>query len=262
MTADPTAHRTAQGAARPAGRPDPARPDAAIAKASTWNVGTPQRQREAVDAIRKVWESREWPHPGLLSYSVYTGEDGATLLHYSQWTGEQAYQELVRDSRDARNAEIDAAVPGIERVGIQTYEHYRSGLRAEGDTRETGCVVIVDVEFAGPDRARQRDWVDSVFEALAEETGLPAGGIAAHFHTSTDGTRVLNYAEWESAGHHIAALAAPGEGVGSPSPLWERVQKYPGMTGGGVNRYTPALSLEPASEGQSGDGGGAAGGLR
>ncbi|MER6696046.1 antibiotic biosynthesis monooxygenase [Streptomyces fimicarius] len=228
-------------------RPDPARTDARIAKVSTWNVGTPQRQREAVDAIRKTWESRAWPHPGLLSYSVHAGEDGATLLHYSRWTGEQAFQDFVREVRDGRNAEIDAAVPGIERLALHTYELYRSGLRAEGDTRETGCVVIVDVEFDGPDPDRQRAWVDAVFEAIGEEAELPAGGIAAHFHTSTDGTRVLNYAEWESAGHHIAALAAPGEGVGSPSPLWERVQKYPGMTGGGVNRYTPALSMAPGA---------------
>ncbi|MYR92776.1 MULTISPECIES: antibiotic biosynthesis monooxygenase [unclassified Streptomyces] len=224
-------------------RPDPARTDAGIAKASTWDVGTPERQRQAVDAIRKAWESRGWPHPGLLSYSVYTGEDGRTLLHYSQWADEQAYQDFVREGRDARNADIDAAVPGIERLALHTYELYRSALQAEGDTREPGCVVIVDVEFAGPDPARQRDWIDAVFEALGNENRTLEGGVAAHFHVSTDGTRVLNYAEWESAEHHIAALAAPGEGIGSPSPLWERVQKYPGMTGGGVNRYTPALSM-------------------
>ncbi|MFH8690733.1 antibiotic biosynthesis monooxygenase [Streptomyces anulatus] len=227
-------------------RPDPTRADARLAKVSTWNVGTQRRQREAVDAIRKAWESREWPHPGLLSYSVHAGEEGATLLHYSQWTGEQAYQDFVRESRDMRNAEIDAAVPGIERLELHTYELYRSGLRAAGDTREAGCLVIVEAEFDGPDPARQRAWVDAVFEALGEEADLPAGGIAAHFHVSTDGTRVINYAEWESAEHHIAALAAPGDGVGSPSPHWERVHNYPGMTGGGgVHRYTPALSMEP-----------------
>ncbi|GGY19256.1 antibiotic biosynthesis monooxygenase [Streptomyces anulatus] len=226
--------------------PDPTRADARLAKASTWNVGTQRRQREAVDAIRKAWENREWPHPGLLSYSVYAGEDGATLLHYSQWTGEQAYQDFVREGRDIRNAEIDAAVPGIERLELRTYELYRSGLRAAGDTRETGCLVIVEAEFDGPDPARQRAWVDTVFEALGEEADLPAGGIAAYFHVSTDGTRVINYAEWESAEHHIAALAAPGDGVGSPSPHWERVHHYPGMTGGGgVHRYTPALSMQP-----------------
>ncbi|WP_411084323.1 antibiotic biosynthesis monooxygenase [Streptomyces sp. cmx-18-6] len=226
-------------------RPDPARADAGIAKVSTWDVGTPERQRQAVDAVRKAWESREWPSPGPLSYTVHVGEDGRTLLHYSQWTGEQAFQDFVREEREARDAEIDAAVPGIERSAPHTYELYRSGFQTEGDTREPGSVVIVDVEFDGPDPARQRDWVDTVFEALAEEGATPPGGIAAHFHVGTEGDRVLNYAEWESAQHHIDALTAPGEGIGSPSPLWERVQKYPGMTGGGVNRYTPALSMEP-----------------
>lgn len=38
--------------------------------------------------------------------------------------------------------------------------------------------------------------------------------------------------------------AVPGEGTGSPSPLWERVQKYPGMVGGGVNRHTQALGMK------------------
>ncbi len=94
-----------------------------------------------------------------------------------------------------------------------------------------------------PHPARQRDWIDAVFEAFGNDIRTSEGGIAGHVHVSTDGTRVLNYAEWESAEHHIAALAAPGEGTGSPSPLWERVQNHPGMTGGGVKRYTPALSM-------------------
>ncbi|WP_371632393.1 antibiotic biosynthesis monooxygenase [Streptomyces sp. NBC_01259] len=226
-------------------RPDFTRADAGIVKVSTWDAGTPERQRQAVEAIREAWESREWPHPGLLSYSVGAGEDGRTLLHYSQWPDEQSYQDFARTGRDDRNADIDAAVPGIERLGPHTYELYRSSSLGGSDTREPGCVVTVDVEFEGADRARQRDWVDSVFEALGTDPAPAPGGIAGHFHVSTDGTRVLNYAEWVSAQAHIDALAASGNGVGSPTPQWERVRSYPGVTGGGVHRYTPALSLRP-----------------
>lgn len=106
------------------------------------------------------------------------------------WTGEQAHQDFVRQGPDARDADIDAAVPGIER-------------------------------------------------------------LAAHFHVSTDGTRVLNYAEWKSAEHHIAALTAPGEGGRLPvtavgtrpevpghdrrrsEPLHARSQHESGVRGGG-----------------------------
>lgn len=223
--------------------PEITRPGVGVVKVSTWRVGTPERQRAAVDAIGTAWRSREWPDVGLLSYSVMTGEDGQTLLHYSQWRDEAAYQDFVRQGRDARNAEIDAAVPGIERVGIGSYELYRGGDPADGDTRVPGCVVIVDVEFDGPDPARQRAWTDAVFAALDSDPYERSAGIVAYFHTSTDGTRVLNYALWENAEGHVAALDAPGDGVGSSTREWERVRNFPGLAGSTVNRYTPAISL-------------------
>lgn len=227
-------------------RPDVTRADAGLVSAGTWDVGTPERRRHAVEAIRAAWADGRRSHPGLLSYSVYTGEDGRTLFHYAQWTGEEAYQDFVRDGRDVYDAEIDAAVPGIERFGPHTYELYRS---SSPGTREPGCVVVVDVEFEGADKARQRNWVDGVFEALGTDPAPAPGGLAGHFHVSADGLRVLNYAEWVSAQAHIDALAASGDGVGSRTPQWERVQAYPGVTGGGVRRYTPALSLRPGGDG-------------
>lgn len=221
--------------------PEITRPGVGVVMASTWRVGTPERQRAAVEAITGAWRSREWPDAGLLSYSVLTGNDGDTLLHYSQWSRVEAYQEFVRTFRDERNAEIDAAVPGIERVGPRSYELYR-GEAGDGSV-VPGCVVIVDVEFDGPDSGRQKSWVDAVFAALGSDPATPDGGLSAHFHVSTDGTRVLNYAEWASEQAHVAALGAPGDGVGSVTDEWKRVQSYPGLKGSTVRRYTPAISL-------------------
>ncbi|WHM39309.1 antibiotic biosynthesis monooxygenase [Streptomyces sp. BPTC-684] len=227
--------------------PDLRRPGVGVVKSSVWRMGTPERQRAAVEAIAKAWGSRDWPDVGLLSYSVYTGTDGDALLHYSQWQSEAAYQDFFRRLRDGRNAEIDAAVPGIERAGLHSYELYRSSGPRPGDPRTPGCIVIVDVEFEGPDPDRQRAWVDGVFEALDTDPDLPPGGISAHFHASLDGTRVLNYAEWESERAHIDALAVGSNGVGSKTPQRARVQNHPGVTGGGVTRYLPALTVTPAS---------------
>lgn len=223
--------------------PEISRPGVGVVMVSRWRVGTPERQRATVEAIGRAWGSREWPDTGLLSYSVLTGNDGDTLLHYSQWTGVEAHAEFARTFRDERNAEIDAAVPGIERVGLRPYELYRSVDRAEGESRVPGCVVIVEVEFEGPGAERQKAWVDAVFEALASDPVPAPGGISAHFHVSTDGTRVLNYAQWETEQAHIDALAAPGDGIGSATEQWRRVRNYPGTAGSSVTRYTPALSL-------------------
>ncbi|MFJ8809155.1 antibiotic biosynthesis monooxygenase [Streptomyces sp. NPDC102490] len=226
--------------------PDLARPDVLAPFFSTWRVGTPERQRQTVDAIARTWESRPWPAEDLRGYHVYTGHDGSTLLHHSQWASEQAYEGFVKTHRQERVDEIDTAVPGIERLGLGRYRHYRAATREAGAAAVVpGCVVIVEVEFEGPDPDRQRAWVDAVFEALESEPRPRPGGLSAHFHLSTDGTRVLNYAEWESARAHIDALAAPGDGVGSATPQWERVQHWPGLKSSTVSRYDHALGLVP-----------------
>ncbi|MFH8801018.1 antibiotic biosynthesis monooxygenase [Streptomyces sp. NPDC017936] len=225
--------------------PDLGLPDVRAPFFSTWRVGTPERQRQAVEAIARTWERRPWPTGDLRSYHLYTGHDGSTLLHHSQWASEAAYEAFVKTHRQERVDEIDTAVPGIERLHLGRYRYYRGDTRRNGTAPVPGCIVIVDIEFEGPDPERQRAWVDAVFEALASEPEPHPGGISAHFHLSTDGTRVLNYAEWESARDHVDALAAPGDGVGSATAQWERVQNWPGLKSSSVNRYDHALGLVP-----------------
>lgn len=229
--------------AHPDARPDLHRPGVGAVLVSTWRVGTPERQRAAVAAIRKAWESRAWPDLGLLSYSVLAGTDGDTLLHYSQWTGQGAYDDFVRTYRDDRNAEIDAAVPGIERVELRRYGPiHRSTVRGATSTGELpGIVVIVEADFDPSDAGRREEWVDGVFAALDEDavTRPAPGGISGQFHLSTDGGRVLNYAEWESERAHEEWLADDAP----LSEAWARVQHHPALTGGRVRRYAPALSL-------------------
>ncbi|MFB6828482.1 antibiotic biosynthesis monooxygenase [Streptomyces hydrogenans] len=231
--------------AHPDARPDLDRPGVGAVLVSTWRVGTPERQRAAVEAIRKAWESREWPDLGLLSYSVLAGTDGDTLLHYSQWTEQDAYDAFVRTYRDDRNAEIDAAVPGIERVELRRYGavHRSTARRATATGAPPGVVVIVEADFdaAAGGAGQREEWVDHVFAALEEDaaTRPASGGISGRFHLSVEGDRVLNYAEWESERAHADWLADDAP----LSEAWRRVQHDPRLVGGRVKRYTPALSL-------------------
>ncbi|MFF3335964.1 antibiotic biosynthesis monooxygenase [Streptomyces sp. NPDC002888] len=218
--------------------PDPADPRVRSPLFSTWRVGTPTRQRQTVEAFAAAWERRPWPDGDLLAHHVYTGHDTATVLHYSQWTKTPA-QERVD--------EIDSAVPGIERLGPGRYQRYRSRERAAGDVRVPGLIVTVRIDFEPHAAEQRRDWIDTVLRALADDPAGHRGLIAAHFHLGGDGdgTHILNYAEWESAGAYDAAMAAPGEGVGSPTDLWERVRTYPGAKGFTGSRYDHALGLVP-----------------
>lgn len=212
---------------------------------STWRMGTPERQREAVEAIGRTWERRTWPGDDLLGYHVYTGNDGSTLLHSSQWASEAAYEAFAKVHRQERVDEIDALVPGVERVGLERYRRYRSRERAVGDARVPGLVVAVRIDFATEAAGERAHWVDLVLKALADDPVGHRGLISAHFHLSADGTHVLNYAEWESARAYDEVLAAPGEGVGAPTEQWDRVRTYPGVRKFSAGRYEHALGLVP-----------------
>ncbi|GAA4338068.1 antibiotic biosynthesis monooxygenase [Streptomyces venetus] len=204
---------------------------------STWRVGTPERQRQTVDAIGRTWERRPWPAGDLLGYHVYAGDDGTTLMHYSQWSSEQGYEGFVKAHRQERVDEIDTHVPGIERVGLGRYRRYRSRERAVGDVRVPGLIVAVRVDFEAGER--RAEWVDLVLRGVAEDPEGHAGLISAHFHLSTDGGHVLNYAEWESDRAYDESLAAP------VTDAWERVRTYPGVKGSSGSRYRHALGLVP-----------------
>ncbi|MFF1375214.1 antibiotic biosynthesis monooxygenase [Streptomyces sp. NPDC058308] len=195
--------------------PDPARQDGGLTFLSTWSTGTPERQQATLDAIAKAWESRPWPHEGLLSYTVYAGVDGSTVMHRSQWRDDAAYQDFFASSgngRDARNTDIDAAVPGIERLGLNKTRLYRSWTDGGGrEGREPGAIVVAQADFEGPGDGRPRAWADAAIEALDAGPADGRGLYAAHFHLSTDGGRVLNYAEWESEEAHAAQEGARDE---------------------------------------------------
>jgi hypothetical protein len=160
-------------------------------------------------------------------------------MHYSQWSDEQGYEAFVKVHRQERVDEIDTAVPGIERVGLGRYRRYRSLERAAGDVRVPGLIVAVRIDFEDGARERREEWVDLVLKAAGDDPEGDAGLIAAHFHLSTDGGHVLNYAEWESGQAYDEALAAPA------TDLWERVRAYPGMKGASGSRYRHALGLVP-----------------
>jgi hypothetical protein len=225
--------------------PDLTRPDVGAPFFSTWRVGTPERQRQTVEAVAHTWTRRPWPTADLLAYHVYTGHDGTTLLHHSQWTGEPAYESFVKTHRQERVDEIDTVVPGIERVALDRYRRYRSRERAAGDMRVPGLIVAVRIDFEPGAADRRRDWADLVLRALAEDPVGHRGLVSAHFHLAGDGSHVLNYAEWESAEAYDRVLAAPGEGVGTPTELWDRVRTYPGVKGFTGSRYEHALGLVP-----------------
>jgi hypothetical protein len=217
-------------------------PAVQIAVVTSFAVGTPDRLAALVDASTSAWQTLPWPTT-LAGITWLASVDGAHALAYVQWTSDAEFEAFGRTHRPVLAARLAAAVPGLASSPPVFYRRYRSGVRPGAPT--PGCVVIVSVEFDAPDEARQRAWVDLVFEALAADASPPAGGISGHFHVSTDGRRVLNYAEWVDEASHAAALASSGQGTVGAGPKWRDVRAFPGVVSSEVRRYRLVRRLAP-----------------
>lgn len=214
--------------------PDITRPDARLVLTGEWSVDTPARQHAAAAAAIRQWDQQPLPH-GMLSHSSFVGSDGGTVLHYSQWTDDRGPRELTHTDPQEPAHGIEQPLPGVNNQhGTVRHRPHRSHVR-HIQHQVPGCIVTVSVEFDDPEMRQQ--WVDTVLTALAEDTEQQPGLIAAHFHLSLDGKRVLNYAEWTSEAAHIAAIGGFGRGSIGSSPKWQQVKSFRGMTDGGFKRY-------------------------
>jgi len=226
--------------------PDLTRPDAGLIVVSEFEVGGAEQQQRLFEASRAAWDTLPWPET-LLSITWLASTDGQRALAYVQWRDDSGSEAFGRTHRPVLAARLKEALPELVATPPVFYRRYRSGTRP--DAPEPGCIVAVSVEFDGPDEARLRAWVDTVFDAIAEEPTPPAGGIGAHFHLSLDGTRVLNYAEWLDEASHVAALARSGIGAVGSGAKWRTVQTFPGLKASRVTRYRLDRRLVPVAAG-------------
>jgi heme-degrading monooxygenase HmoA len=74
-------------------------------------------------------------------------------------------------------------------------------------TADAPVATLINVFTVRPER--QRELVDLLTHATDEVMQHLPGFIAANIHASTDGTRVVNYAQWQSADAFRAMLDVP-----------------------------------------------------
>lgn len=196
--------------------PDVRRLDSGIALVSPLYVATPEQQ--GLEAMRAAAFFRENSlPPGFVSFSAFGSTDGETLLTYAQWTSDSAYR------RYQANVEQSAHANWADPI---RFALYRSSVLDPGS--RPGVLVAPTFDVDGPDR--QRTSIDALVDGPLSKP-IP-GLIASHFHTSLDGSRVLNWAEWvdEAAHKHFMQTSVPGEFLNAIT--------MPGVRGIGGKRYT------------------------
>lgn len=202
--------------------PDIARSDARAVFMSHWYVG--ETAPAVVNEIAGAWRESEWPE-GILTVSIYLSAAGDTVLTYAQCADDTAYRSFVRE----------LTIPGAVE-----YRLHRSVV-LDPAAPTPGAMVIASFDVDG--RERQETIVDAVAaNLLRSPADERLGLIASHFHTSVDGTRVINYAEWTTDEAHVVFL----EGATRHGSL-RITNEMPGVRPIGFTRYHLRRSFEEAS---------------
>ncbi|MGW2602420.1 antibiotic biosynthesis monooxygenase [Streptomyces klenkii] len=213
--------------------PDITRPDAGVALVSTRHAGSPQAQRAAARATLAARRALPWPD-GLLSFSFYTGTDGAAVMAYAQWTHRGASLRHAAAHGPVMIRGVGESDDDLARSEPLVFRRYRTIGPGRSSTAVPACIATPLFDVDGPER--QRTIIDTL---LAGPLARPLPGlVAAHFHFSTCGTRILNYAEWTSEELHERSLhSATLQEAGATT------RATPGVRGVGCPRYRLAWSL-------------------
>ncbi|GAA1224352.1 hypothetical protein GCM10009676_02330 [Prauserella halophila] len=213
--------------------PPVSRGDADVVLVGTWRVADADSQRAAARAVLDDRHDRPWP-TGLLAHSVLLGTDGHTLVHYAQWTDEDALDEFRRTGRTAHHEAVAARVPGIERRDEGAYRLYREAVPER--PLEPGAVVLVS--FRTDSAATGEQFVDELIRRHPVTTGEPvADGMAGnHFHLALDGSRTLNWAEFATVEAHERVVA---ERLNADDEVPQLVERTPGLEPLGFQRFVP-----------------------
>jgi len=78
-------------------------------------------------------------------------------------------------------------------------------------TPHAGYATLINVFTVRPDRAHELAAL--LVEATEEVMQHVPGFISANIHVSTDGTRVVNYAQWQTADAFVAMQSDPAAQV-------------------------------------------------
>jgi heme-degrading monooxygenase HmoA len=72
---------------------------------------------------------------------------------------------------------------------------------------KASLVTLINVFVVEP--ARQQDLVDALVNAAEDVMRHVPGFVSANIHASSDGTRVVNYAQWQSQQQFLAMMTDP-----------------------------------------------------
>ncbi|MGF1482242.1 MAG: antibiotic biosynthesis monooxygenase family protein [Cyanophyceae cyanobacterium] len=175
----------------------------------------PQRQQELIDTIKEFLATVK-QQPGFVSASLHKSIDGQKVANYAQWQSQKDYLAFIN------NSEVQAQGKKLGEFGSPDSHLYQvvvSESKAGTPKITQGGYITHFAEFRMSPENQPR-MVELARIHVGKAMELP-GLVSANFHRSLDGTRVINYGQWENANAIEELRQQPG--FGSEAPYWEGI---------------------------------------
>ncbi len=174
-----------------------------------------EQQQELFNTIKKFLETVK-TQPGFISANLHKSIDGVKVVNYAQWSSMDAYQSFVNNQEvQSQAGKLREFTPPDSHV----YEIVTSESKVGTPEIKEGEYIVHFAEF-GMQPANQPKMIElakSHVKSAMEQPGL----ISATFHRSLDGTRVINYGQWESKEAIEELTKQPG--FGKDQPYWDGI---------------------------------------
>jgi quinol monooxygenase YgiN len=175
----------------------------------------PDRQDELIAAIQEFLETVK-TRPGFVSANLHKSIDGVKVANYAQWRSLTEYEAFIKNAEVQKKAE---KLWTFDSPDSHVYEIIASESKIGTPKIIEGEYFIHFAEFSMQPE-NQPKMVELAKEHLKPAMEQP-GLISATFHRSLDGTRVINYGQWENQKAIAELVQKPG--FSKAAPYWEGI---------------------------------------
>ena len=173
----------------------------------------PEQQQELIEVIKEFLKTVK-TLLGFVSASLHKSIDGVKVVNYAQWSSMDDFESFIN------NQEVKAKASKLfefDPPDTHVYEIVTSESKVGTPEIKEGEYIVHVAEFDMQPESQPK------MVELAKEHVKPAmeqpGLISATFHRSLDGTRVINYGQWENKEAIEELKKQPG--FSKVKPYWE-----------------------------------------
>lgn len=175
----------------------------------------PEQQQDLIQAIKEYLETVK-TQPGFVSANLHQSTDGLKVANYAQWSDMDSFTAFRNNQQVQAKA---AKLFEFDPPDLHVYEIVTSESKVGIPEIKEGEYITHFAEFSMP-AENQPQMIELAKEHIKPAMEQP-GLISATFHRSLDGTRVINYGQWDSEEAIAKLVQQPG--FSSDKPYWDGI---------------------------------------